>query len=180
MGGYGSGSYRGWRKKPTVEGCPQVHISKIKPNLSLGQEQATITFKLSKQSHTVNLTWTRCNYGGQRPWFVCPRCGQRAGVLYLKALRIACRTCHNLTYAMSQSSHLERPTIQNQRLCRRLGAPGQNFMGATLPPIKPKGMHWRTYSKLCGRIAENDRKRQSIVLGEMRALLRRLGHRNYQ
>lgn len=32
----------------------------------------------------VRLTWTPCNYGGERPWFVCPgaRCGRRVGKLY--------------------------------------------------------------------------------------------------
>ena len=29
----------------------------------------------------VSLTWTRCHYGGRRPWFVCPRCGRRVGIL---------------------------------------------------------------------------------------------------
>ncbi len=33
---------------------------------------------------TVPLTWTACNFGGQRPWFICPGtgCGRRVAILY--------------------------------------------------------------------------------------------------
>ena len=32
----------------------------------------------------VPFTWTACNFGGERPWFVCPGagCGRRVAVLY--------------------------------------------------------------------------------------------------
>ena len=32
----------------------------------------------------VPLSWTGCNFGGERPWFICPgtRCGPRVAVLY--------------------------------------------------------------------------------------------------
>ncbi|MBC7324960.1 MAG: hypothetical protein H5T99_06565, partial [Moorella sp. (in: Bacteria)] len=36
--------------------------------------------------YRVPLAYTPCNYGGERPWFVCPGrgCGRRAAKLYLK------------------------------------------------------------------------------------------------
>ena len=46
----------------------------------------------------VRLTTTPCHYGNLRYWFVCPRCHERVGVLYLAESCIACRRCHNLTY----------------------------------------------------------------------------------
>src|SRR5215208_3235674 len=32
----------------------------------------------------VPLTWTACNFGGERPWFMCPGagCGKRAAILF--------------------------------------------------------------------------------------------------
>jgi hypothetical protein len=42
-------------------------------------------------SYAVPLSWTPCNFGGSRPWFVCPgvlegvSCGRRVAKLYLKA-----------------------------------------------------------------------------------------------
>jgi hypothetical protein len=36
------------------------------------------------EKYPVRLTWTPCNYGGRRPWFLCPAvgCGRRIAVLY--------------------------------------------------------------------------------------------------
>lgn len=39
----------------------------------------------------VSLDWTACNFGGKRPWFVCPgaECGRRVAILYGPG-RISC------------------------------------------------------------------------------------------
>ena len=49
------------------------------------------------------LTWTPCNFGGSRPWFVCPKCGTRAAVLSAFP-RFRCRDCHPLVYASTHRS----------------------------------------------------------------------------
>ena len=38
---------------------------------------------------------TPCNYGGSRPWLLCPSCGRRCAVVYFGAPggRYACRRC---------------------------------------------------------------------------------------
>jgi hypothetical protein len=43
--------------------------------------------------------WARCNYGGERPWFLCPRgsCGRHVAILY-GGSDFGCRTCPRLTY----------------------------------------------------------------------------------
>ncbi len=51
--------------------------------------------------YPVYLDWTSCNYGGRRPWFLCPAsgCGWRGAVLYLDWSGIfACRHCNHLSY----------------------------------------------------------------------------------
>ncbi len=51
----------------------------------------------------LRLTWTPCNFGGSRPWFVCPKCGTRAAVLSAFP-RFRCRACHPLVYASTHRS----------------------------------------------------------------------------
>ncbi|GCB03892.1 hypothetical protein [Ralstonia sp. SET104] len=45
----------------------------------------------------IGIVTTRCNYGGGRPWFVCPYCHKRRALLYL-VRQVACRTCFHMTY----------------------------------------------------------------------------------
>src|SRR5215211_7505330 len=48
----------------------------------------------------VPLTWTACNFGGERPWFMCPGagCDQRVAVLYGPGRYFLCRHCYDLVY----------------------------------------------------------------------------------
>jgi hypothetical protein len=47
----------------------------------------------------VRLTSTFGPQGGKRPWFVCPTCPRRVGVLYHReGLPFRCRTCCKLAY----------------------------------------------------------------------------------
>lgn len=58
---------------------------------------------------TVKITTTECYFGGERIWFVCPECHNRAAKLHLppQATQFRCRGCHNLTYR-SQREHSKR------------------------------------------------------------------------
>ena len=53
------------------------------------------------QEQTIALTTTRMVSVGRRWWFACPRCGRRAGKLYLPPGEqfFGCRLCHRLTYS---------------------------------------------------------------------------------
>lgn len=50
----------------------------------------------------VELTQTKCNYGGDRVWFLCPASKHRVRALYRKPLanEFLCRHCNNLTYQL--------------------------------------------------------------------------------
>ena len=96
----------------------------------------------------ILLTETDCPYGGTRPWFRCPGvrngkwCAQRVGKLYLGQRYFVCRHCLRLAY----TSQSEEPMYRHNRRANKIrmalgGEPGT----AALPPLKPKGMHWRTY-----------------------------------
>ena len=56
------------------------------------------------QDYKVRLVSTKCNYGGQRWWFICNYCKRRVGVLYIGDSEFACRHCYNLTYESRNES----------------------------------------------------------------------------
>lgn len=96
----------------------------------------------------IPLEESPCRYGGARPWFRCPGvrsgrwCGRRVGKLYLGQRYFVCRHCLRLVY----SSQSEEPMNRHNRRANKIrmamgGEPGTG----SLPPRKPKGMHWRTY-----------------------------------
>jgi len=94
-------------------------------------------------SEPVALERTACNYGGARPWWLCPDCGRRCALLYLVGERFRCRCCGELTYTTSQSSRWIRSTRKSIKLGRRIGVEA----GARRV-FKPPGMHWRTFERL--------------------------------
>lgn len=71
--------------------------------------QYTQTSRSSGEKESIDLkialTTTRCNYGGERYWFVCPLiknglyCGKRVGVLYSVGKYFGCRYCGEIAYA---------------------------------------------------------------------------------
>src|SRR5215469_1867462 len=71
---------------------------------------------------SVRLTWTACNYGGQRPWFVCPAsgCGRRVAVLYGNGI-FACRHCFQLAYESQRETDDYRDLRRAQTIQERLG-----------------------------------------------------------
>jgi hypothetical protein len=95
----------------------------------------------------VSLDWSACNFGGQRPWFVCPGagCGRRAAILYGPGRYFLCRPCYDLVYESQRENAMHRAFRRAQAIRERLGG-SANMMKPF--PEKPKGMHWSTYERL--------------------------------
>lgn len=74
-------------------------------------------------SQTVFTTSTPCNYGGSRPWFVCPVCNDRAAILFLRASRFACRQCQRVSYRSQSGSATDRVCARYHRLDALVMAP---------------------------------------------------------
>jgi hypothetical protein len=69
---------------------------------------------------SVRLTYSIGPRDGKRPWFVCPTCPRRVGVLYhADGLPFRCRTCCNLAYP-SQYRARDRSYGRQHRILRRL------------------------------------------------------------
>ena len=94
--------------------------------------------------YAVGLSWTGCNYGGRRPWFLCPCCGRRVAILYGGAM-FACRHCRKLAYEVQRETAGDRAIRRADAIRRRLGWPAGilNSMGD-----RPKHMRHTTYLRL--------------------------------
>ncbi len=114
----------------------------------------------------VDLVWTPCHFGGERPWFLCPRCGQRRAILYGEDKLFLCRGCYRLAYSSQNEGRLDRLLRRAQKIRRRLGVDE-----SVLEPIifKRKGMHQRTFDRLR---AEAERCEAELFS----ALWKRIGH----
>lgn len=139
-------------------------------NIGISVRNGYIDLQYSVDGGTANicpvyLDYTDCNYGGQRPWFLCPICGGRNAKLFMRNGRFSCRSCHKLVYRTQVLDTMGR----NQRAYSRLQSKLNDG------DMKPKGMHWRTYERLQGRmIAIDGRINQAFNLTAER-LFKRIG-----
>jgi len=103
------------------------------------------------EDYTVRLTTTRPNYGGLRWWFICPAKGIRTAKLYLAAGGdwFASRQAYGMAYRSQNEASHDRQATRAHQLRRKLGGTA----GFDEPyPEKPKGMHWKTYNRICDEI----------------------------
>jgi hypothetical protein len=125
-----------------VEGddCPERVVLLFRHRSGLGAEWEEV-------QEPVELDWTACNFGGERPWFVCPGagCGRRVAILYGPGRYFLCRRCYDLVYESQRDNALYRALHKAQSIRERLGG-SANMMEPF--PEKPKGMHWKTYECL--------------------------------
>jgi len=121
-----------------------------------GADSLTLQYMLGSEgqrrdgSQTILLTHTACNYGNDRPWFACPVCQRRAGVLYLRAGRFACRQCQRVSYSSQSCDLLDRMWRKQSKIEGRLGEHWQ----------RPKGMRLKTYDRLTNQLAVCEQKRE--------------------
>lgn len=174
MGGSGSGNWYRVSKKNLVEHCCSIDVRQLNrwgcleqrlryplkwnngSNIVIETKPGAIelTYSISRNDQlredvhiTVPLSWSSCNYGRERPWFICPgkSCGRRVAKLYLAGKYFLCRHCHDLVYSSQREHKAFRLQDKAQKICRRLGAKTCNDL---FTASKPKGMHWKTYEKL--------------------------------
>ncbi len=121
----------------------------------------------------VPLEWTPCNFGGERPWFVCPgvvngvACSRRVAILYGPGKYFLCRHCYDLCYESQCEDKGHRALRRAQKIRQQLGG-SANMMESF--PERPKGMHYDTYMKLLWEHHEAEMKH----LGGMRETLDKL------
>lgn len=177
MGGYGSGSWYRWNSKRTTESQHRIDVRLLRKwgylNGSMfvgtwswscgGNPTGSINYRVDSErmvlsyrhrarrgewesvEQTIHFDLTPCNYGGRRYWFLCPRCYRRVAVLYGAGKYFYCRHCYGLTYASQQERLGDRMMRKARNIRKRLDSNNTVF---DLFPLKPKGMHWKTYERL--------------------------------
>jgi hypothetical protein len=90
----------------------------------------------------IELDRTRCNYGGARPWFRCPRCWRRVAIIYLYGWP-SCRACARLVYPSQSEDECGRSWRRTRKLEDRLsgGASQWNWR-------RPRKMRRKTFERL--------------------------------
>lgn len=83
---------------------------------------------------SVEVVDAPCNFGGHRQWFVCPRCGQRRGAMFV-GVTVACRVCHGLVYRSTREKSEDADISRLRKIEAQLG-----IGPLETPRRKPKGM----------------------------------------
>ena len=117
----------------------------------------------------VPLSWTPCNYGGKRPWFICPGkdCGRRVAKLYLEGKYFLCRHCHDLVYSSQGVGKEWRLMDKAQKIYQRLGV---NSHDDIYFKPKPKGMHQATYDMLSDKALDLEHEAMQAVIRKIKSI----------
>ena len=145
-------------------------------------KRVTLTYQWtpynSEPRHVECSLWierARCNYGGTRPWFLCPSCGRRCAVVYFGAPggRYACRQCVRVAYLSQSEDEIGRLWRKQRKIeCKLTGGAGE-WNGWQ----KPKGMHQQTFDRLRSRIWEFEMRKDELFAIHLAPMLQRLGIR---
>ena len=131
-------------------------IASIRVDVAADLSYVTLRYKNKKRDeewksfdYNIRLTWGDCHLGGRRPWFICPVkiCNRRVAILYGGSV-FACRHCYNLAYKSQRESTCDRATRRAEKIREKLKWDPGVLNG---DQWKPKGMHWRTFERLCAQ-----------------------------
>jgi hypothetical protein len=116
-----------------------------------------IHIELRNQSvpHQIRVSWTRCNFGGIRPWMHCPHCDRRVARLFKGLSGYYCRECVGSPVYESQLRNKKaRVYLRAYRLRQRLG--GSKPLRHPIPE-RPYRMWRRTYNCIVAEIERLER-----------------------
>lgn len=135
-----------WSRRGEV--TDSINIQSEPGRLILDYCQRNQVGEWQAKRYPVYLDTTSCHMGGERHWFLCPAlgCGRRVAILYGGAI-YACRHCYRLAYPSQRETPGDRASRRATRIREKLDWPGGILNGDNWG--KPKGMHWRTYERLC-------------------------------
>lgn len=118
------------------------------------EAEPTVEGKPSVVKVIVDLSWSACHYGGERPWFLCPGrfdqpCQRRVSKLYLDGSWLVCRQCLGVGYQSDHPWEGSRNMHRVQKIIQSLG--GSGSLGEPFP-ARPKHMQYCTYHMLNKRM----------------------------
>lgn len=184
MGGHGSGRQGGWRFQQEstlrldIRWCVRkfdgrdlcslvwsrggIRESDISASISTAERRIVLAFNAngSPVKQWINLEPTCPNYGGQRWWALCPRCGRRVAVLWYRS-QFVCRHCAGLSYESQRMGATATITTRIRALEAKIVVRDNGRYS------RPKGMHRRTFY---GIVAKIERLDDALCLGAWKQL----------
>ena len=107
-------------------------------------------------AHNINdrlsLIYKPCNFGGERPWFQCPRCTRKVAMLYLRGGRFACRRCQRVSYRSQAEDVMSRAWRKQRWIEETIGEDWQ----------RPSGMRQHTHARLLDQLADCQQKQDTV------------------
>lgn len=125
----------------------KLPISRYREQLKNSNAQSievSYTHRSKPYKYSIQLTKTKCNYGGYRYWWLCPSCSKRVSVLYCAGAYV-CRHCIGANYQSQLQQPIDRLFSRLHAIRQRLGWQSGVAHGIG---TKPKGMHHSTYERL--------------------------------
>jgi hypothetical protein len=123
---------------------------------------AWATLQLGKLEQRIQLRGEARRFGGVQWYFLCPATRRLASVLWLLPgeSRFLSRRAfgRRVAYGSQFETRHGRALSRAQDIRYRLGGRGYLSLIDGLTPPKPKGMHWRTYTKLIARAAAYEKQ----------------------
>jgi hypothetical protein len=103
----------------------------------------------------IRVSWTRCHFGGSRPWMHCPHCNRRVARLFKGLSGYFCHECVGAPRYESQLRNKKaRAYLRAYRLRERIGG-GRPVVDPI--PERPYRMWRKTYDQLRGEIERLER-----------------------
>ena len=143
-------------------------------NIWVHEHQVTLSYQWTPRGSDpqsvicpIQIARTACTYGGNRSWFLCPRCWRRCAVVYFGAPggHYSCRRCLRLGYMSEAEGAMDRLWRKQRKLEKRLGEDYE----------KPKGMHWRTYERMTEQISDIEEEKDGLFVVYAARLLGMVG-----
>jgi hypothetical protein len=102
-----------------------------------------LLIRIGSNIQCLSIVYSSCGKGGRRPWWQCPACAARRGVLFLRARNWGCRGCLALPFRSQRMTRRDRAIAKAKRLHLLLG--GSGSLVDELPLERPHRMRRRTY-----------------------------------
>ena len=146
--------------------------------------------KTRERVGSVSLVGDRAPFGGVRWWISCPECGQkRRALYYLTAscysqaymeargqrvpFRWQCRKCARLFYRSQKLTPLDGLQYRGCKIAARMGHGEMWYPNNTGSPPKPKGMHWRTWTRYNEQLDAVESRRNQVWIGQVSGFMAR-------
>jgi hypothetical protein len=186
MGGRGSGGHNSKGKLRDVQ-CARLDVHELarEGKLKLGSrgllfgsigfevtggpdaQRLLLEFPCRSESETleplrqvITCYWRKAHYGGRYLVFLCSQCHGSARVLYAPYVNdrisfFSCRKCTGTAYQSTMGHRWDRSARRIEKLRLRL----EWRAGGTVP-IKPRGMHEKTYQRILAELAYHEALRK--------------------